>query len=461
MNLIQALGLSETIKGEPPSLAFVGSGGKTTAIFCLARQLLIQDYPAVFVSTTTHFAAEELLLADRVFFIHSSSDWTILESTSPSGIILVSNIIGRDNRAGALQQNEILFLNRLATGWRLPLLIEADGSRRLPLKAPAVHEPVIPSFVNGVIVVAGLSGLNHPLDDHIVHRVERFADLSGLNIGDRITPDSLARVLVHPQGGLRQIPEQASRILLLNQADTNQVMESAYQIADRVQPVYSRVILANLRAQPDEIRALCQPIAGIILAAGGAIRFGQVKQLLSWRGLPLIQHVIQAAQQGGLNPLRVVLGAYADEIRPVLETFSRSWNSHLEIIYNPAWESGLSSSIRAGLKDLPAEVGGAVFMLADQPQVPADLVKALRFTRAERQAWVVAPRFQNRRVNPVLFGRELFDRLLSLQGDVGGRALLQEPSSFPISWVTWDSSGLDLDIDNPADFERLLEFDDR
>jgi probable selenium-dependent hydroxylase accessory protein YqeC len=107
----------------------------------------------------------------------------------------------------------------LADDFRVPLLIEADGSRMRPLKAPGEHEPPIPAFATQVVVVAGLTALGQPLTSDWVHRPERFAALSGLEMGQAITSEAVARALSHLSGGLKNIPAGARRVVLLNQAD--------------------------------------------------------------------------------------------------------------------------------------------------------------------------------------------------------------------------------------------------
>ena len=113
---------------------------------------------------------------------------------------------------------------------RIPLFIEADGSRQKPLKAPAGHEPAIPGFVHQVLVVAGLSALGKPLTTDWVHRPERFAAITGLEPGDEITPNTLAQLLLHPQGGLKNIPPGARVTALLNQADNQELRDIARKL---------------------------------------------------------------------------------------------------------------------------------------------------------------------------------------------------------------------------------------
>jgi probable selenium-dependent hydroxylase accessory protein YqeC len=93
------------------------------------------------------------------------------------------------------------WLHEKSKGQNLPLLIEADGSRQKPLKAPAEHEPPIPDFSDVVIYVAGLSALGKPLHEDHVHRAEQFSQLSGLPLGVPITPQAILTALTHPQGG--------------------------------------------------------------------------------------------------------------------------------------------------------------------------------------------------------------------------------------------------------------------
>ena len=142
-------------------------------------------------------------------------------------------------------------MQELADRYQAPLFIEADGSKCLPLKAPAEHEPPIPDFVDTVIYVVGLSGLGQPLDVDHVHRPERFARLSGLSIGEAVTPEAIAKVLSDPIGGLKNMPPTARRIAVLNQADTPELQAQAQIIAQRLLPAYHAVAITALKVSAD------------------------------------------------------------------------------------------------------------------------------------------------------------------------------------------------------------------
>jgi molybdenum cofactor cytidylyltransferase len=443
MSLLQSLRLSPT-----PRLAFVGAGGKTTALFSLAR-----DFAApVLVTTTTHFSVEQMQLGDRHFIVESASQIEALSPHQLEGISVFTAPPDASGHLAGLPAEYLALLLRLADDLSAPLLVEADGSRQHPVKAPAAHEPAIPAFVDSVVVVAGLSALGEPLSEQLVHRPEEFSRLSGLSPGEVIDPAGLARLLVHPQGGLKGIPPGARRILLLNQADTDLLQSQAHaMLLQRPEkpslfPAYHAVLVASLIR--GEIYAVHEPVAGILLAAGGASRYGLPKQLLSYQGVPLVRRVAEVALASGVSPLIVVSGAYTPEIRLALQGLD------VVLVHNLDWQEGQSTSVKLGIQRLPREAGSVIFFLADQPFVQESLVKALVEAHAASLAPIVAPMVDGRRSNPVLFDRRTWEDFASLSGDAGGRLLF---SRYPVTWVPWHDPRLLLDIDTPEDYRRLLD----
>jgi molybdenum cofactor cytidylyltransferase len=453
MNLKQALRLDTA--GNLPRIAFVGAGGKTTALFQLARQLVNSPYPTVLVSTTTHFSTEEIRQADHFFLLDRQQTLVNLTNVLPNGIVLTCGAATRDGRVGSLsaaQQSELL---ELAEKLEAPLLIEADGSKRRPIKVPAAHEPVIPEFVNLVIITVGLSCVGKKLNSDTVHRVEQFTIVTGASPGDEITPEMVARAVTHPDGGRKGIPACARTVVLLNQVDVFSSLEIPQHLAQLILKQCPWVLIASLQKSP-EIAAVHEPIAGVILVAGSASRFNAPKQLLVWRKKPMLHTIVSTAIEGGLSPIYVVTGAYADEVNATIQEMPADQQERLVVVHNSRWNNGQSSSIQAALKVLSPDVGGCVFLLADQPLIPARLIQRIQEARSTTGAWIVAPRYQGRRGNPVLFGRELFAELNMLQGDTGGRKLLEEPIRYPVTWVDWQENGSDFDIDTPEDYLRLL-----
>jgi molybdenum cofactor cytidylyltransferase len=457
------LSLDKALRTEKPmNIAFVGAGGKTSAIFQLARQI----GPAI-VTTTTHLGPWETDLADQ--HIQWADGQPLPEIPESEGIILLTGPIDPvKNRCGSLNARQIETLRQFAESHKLPLLIEADGSRKLPLKAPAEHEPAIPEFVEIVVVVSGLSGLGQPLAEENIHRAAQFAALSGLKLGENVTAAGLAKVLNHAQGGLKNIPAGAKRVALLNQADSAEIQAAGGSIAGALLNQYDSVLIASLK--DEKIHAVFEPVAGIILAAGQAARFGKPKQLLDFHGEPFVRRVAKTALAAGLSPVVVVTGAYAEEVEAAVKDLD------VQIVRNAEWEEGQASSIRAGLGPSPhpaspsaghpppnstevrriwgrAGEGAAIFLLADQPQVTRHVLDALKSRHAEGLFPIVAPLVADRRGNPVLFDRVTFDELRALQGDVGGRVLFRK---YPLEYVPWHDESLLFDVDDDAAYRRLL-----
>jgi len=451
---------------ETPQIALVGSGGKTTWMIKLARAYRLK-HDTVFLTTTTHLASWQLNFADHHQVITDPTDLPADVRDLPPGIVLFTGAEIPGERVSGLDAGLVRLVQELSHKGDLPLLIEADGSRQRPLKAPASYEPVIPDLIDGVIVMAGMRGLNQPLDEQHVHRPEIFSVLSGIPLGEKVSVHGLSRVLMDPNGGLKNIPDEARRIALLNQTEGPIKKSIAGSLAEMLLPTYDGVLLgetspgsvsgSGLSAaeilesdiEASRLVAAIERKAGIILAAGGSSRFtGGLKQLLNWEGVPLVRHVAQTAIDAGLSPVIVVVGAEARIVEAALDGLS------VTIVHNSKWEAGQSTSIRAGLKSLSSEAGAAMFLLVDQPHIPVTLMRALLETHEKTLAPVVAPLIDEDRGNPVLFDRRTFPEFTRLEGDVGGRAIF---SRFRVSWVPWHDDRMRLDIDTESDYWHLLE----
>lgn len=442
MNLAHALRLDS----QAATISLVGAGGKTTALFQIARQLLNQRTPLVLVTNTTHLGAWQTSLADH--HIIALDENSLADIFKLHGVVLITGHILED-RAQPIEQNILSWLHKSARGKNIHLLIEADGSRQHPLKAPAEHEPPIPEFSDLVVLVAGMSGLGKPLNNESVHRAEIFSQLSGLPMEHEVTPQSLINSLNHPQGGLKNIPPTSRRVVILNQADTPELQSLGGSMSKELLINFDSVIVSSLENNQVQPFESC---AGIILAAGQASRFGSVKQLLDWKGKPFIRQVTETALRSGLWPVVVITGAYAADVESAIQDLP------VHIVQNPNFALGQSTSIKTGINFLSRfsrQVGSAIFLLADQPQIPVEVVRALTESHARTFSPITAPLVLNEgRANPVLFDRVTFPDLLELSGDIGGRAIF---GKYKVEYLPWHDDRLLLDVDKPEDYQRLVE----
>lgn len=437
MDIAHALRLA-----SPQTISLVGAGGKTTALFQIARQLA--EKSPVIVTATAHLGVWQIPLADHHIIAKNVDDLLSLPS---QGVILVTGEI-ENERTKPVASNVLYWLRENSEKLGVFLLIEADGSRQKSIKAPASHEPPIPEFTDTVIVLAGLSTIGKPLEEENVHRPEIFSQLSGTPVGETITPKEIISVLTHPQGGLKNIPTHARRIALLNQADTSELQSVGGGMARELLEHFDSVLVGSL--QQNSLRVV-EHTAGIILAAGQSTRYGAPKQLLDWKGKPFVRHVAETALHSGLWPVVVVTGFHSAGIESCLKDLP------VKIVHNPEYKEGQSTSIRAGIASLPQKIGGAIFLLADQPQIPGEVIRALTETHAKELQPVIAPLvLEERRANPVLFDKAAFPDLMQLTGDIGGRAIF---SKYKVEYIPWHDDILLFDVDKPEDYQRLVNIE--
>jgi molybdenum cofactor cytidylyltransferase len=190
------------------------------------------------------------------------------------------------------------------------------------------------------------------------------------------------------------------------------------------------------------------PVAGIVLAAGPARRFGSAKQLAPLAGRPLLEHALLAmASARSVDSALVVLGAHASEIVQGVELHG------LRPVVCADWALGLASSLRAGIAALSAEAEAAVVTLGDQPTIAPAAIDRLVAARSAAYGALRAT-YAGRPGHPVVIERRLFASLAQLRGDRGARDLLDAEGTKP---VACDGLGCDVDVDTPAQLARARE----
>ncbi len=490
--------LSTALRIHPKDVvALAGGGGKTTAMFRLAEELRAQDQRVVTTMTTKIFVSQMDRAPARLILEGAGALLAQLPALlADHGHVLIAGgtIVEQDKVEGVPPA----LLDRVAAHPAVDaVIVEADGSRRLPFKAPADHEPVIPASATILAPLVGLDVLGQPLDDAHVHRPGLVVALTGAALGDPVTPELIAAVLAHPDGGAKGLPPGCRLVPILNKV-TDARLPAARQIARLLlaHPQVDSVLIAAV-AESDPVREVWGRVGAVVLAAGEARRFGALKQVLPWQGVPLVAHVAaQALACPDLARVAVTVGAEAARVTAALEKLSialtkegdLSTKTHedtlretlrdpscafvdapsfvpaLQIVPVPDWAAGQSRSVQAGLEaftsappplctpaplqERRAEISAALFLLADQPGVTPELLAALIQRHRETLASVVAPRHAGQRGNPVLFDRATFPEFAALRGDIGARPVIQAHAD-EIAWVDWPTPEILQDIDTP------------
>jgi molybdenum cofactor cytidylyltransferase len=189
-------------------------------------------------------------------------------------------------------------------------------------------------------------------------------------------------------------------------------------------------------------------IAGVVLAAGGASRFGSAKQLAELDGRPLLQHAVDAILGvPAVSPVVVVLGAEAER---VLEAVSLGG---ARAVVCADWAEGMAASLRCGI-DAVGDADWVIVTLGDQPRVTSQVIAAVADEAASASAGVAAVRATYDGVpgHPVALSRAMLPGVAKLRGDVGARELLGSASV-----RTFEAGRLcdPVDVDTPEELEGL------
>jgi molybdenum cofactor cytidylyltransferase len=190
-------------------------------------------------------------------------------------------------------------------------------------------------------------------------------------------------------------------------------------------------------------------IGAVILAAGSSSRMGSPKQVLPFHGKSLLRRAALAALDAGCSPVVVVTGAYAELSRRELDGLD------VREALNPRWETGMASSIGAGLEGLlgaAPEAAAAVFMLCDQPHVTAGVISGLAAAHRVTGRPVIASTYGGSFGVPALFSRPLFAELAGLEGGAGAKQVIQRYAS-EAHFLPFQ--GGEVDVDTPDEFSRL------
>lgn len=241
MNLAHALELT-----TPATVAITGGGGKTTTLFQLTQQLPGK----VWASTTTHLGTDQLTGADQHFIVHEVNSAAVDQWLSRKSALLTGDFTADDRVKGPAP--EILEqIHTAASQEQVSLLIEADGSRSRPLKAPGENEPATPAWAKVVINVVGLSVLGSQFSEATVHRVEPFKKITGLHEGQPIQLENILQLLIHPLGSFKNCPAGARKIVLFNQLDLIESCDPLIAAAPVLLAAgIERVLIGALKTKP-------------------------------------------------------------------------------------------------------------------------------------------------------------------------------------------------------------------
>lgn len=442
----QNVTLSTALNLRPRSelMAFVGGGGKTSLLFALANTLPGRRI----LTTTTRIFAAQMKLAPEVVFATEDTEKTegkIGEILDRHGMCLVVGAVEGEKAKGVPPKLPGKWLARSDVDF---VLAEADGSRMRPIKAPAAHEPVIPNAATVVVPVVGIDALDGRFPE-VTHRPELAEELLQYSvIGNQLSVNDVARLITHPQGGLKEVPEGARVVPFINKVETAAQLKAARQIAQQIlhTPRIDRVIIGAVQTdQP--VREVHKRVTAVLLAAGQGKRMGETKQLLPWGDTTVLGQTIRNLQQTAVHNLLVITGHKADKISQIAQ------DAGVGSLHNQNYKAGeMISSLQTAVRQLPERITAVLVMLADQPMVEPETIDLLLAAYWQGHSDLIAPVFEGRRGNPVLIGRAYFAELLALPPGDAPRTLLRRHAK-ALHLVNVPTDSILRDLDSPEQYK--------
>jgi probable selenium-dependent hydroxylase accessory protein YqeC len=246
--LTEALGLRTR-----EMISLVGAGGKTTLMFRLAKELLLNGKKVVTTTTTKILepSPEEtnFLLIDRNE--EKIKDFIGHHLDQYHHVTIARERLGLRKLEGISPDlvDELWYSKKIDT-----IIIEADGAASRPIKAPREGEPVIPSQTNLVISILGMDGMEMVLSEENVFQPEKVSKITGIPMGERVTEEAMALLMVHPEGIFKGAPYSSRVIAFLNKVDIpdgeSKAKNIAHKILEKKHHQIERVVLGQLKREP-------------------------------------------------------------------------------------------------------------------------------------------------------------------------------------------------------------------
>lgn len=394
---------------EKPVLSFVGAGGKTSCILELADDWAARG-KSVLVTTTVHMERPEIL--ERTGWIDQSAE-NIRKALETPGVVIAGSRSETPQKIRELSEE----VYSQAASKAQAVLVEADGSRKFPVKVPGKNEPVIREDTTHILILAGASALGRPLEQ-VCHRLEYAEKILGSQ--NRIlTGETLAKLL--EKGYVEPLKKQypgRKLAVILNQQD---LLKEPEKVRTAIEAQMSVPVFLHSREEKKK------HIHMILLAAGFSRRFGENKLLYPIKGRPMYlwtMERLKEIQKEGLAESLVVVSQYE-------EILKEAGRQGIAGVKNPHSERGISSSLQIGL-----EAAGCfkirdtetyyMFFVADQPFLRKATVENFLSDFEKSGKKIGCMSYRKTPGNPVIFHECFVPELMALQGDTGGKKVLKK-----------------------------------
>lgn len=417
--------------GKGSVVSVIGSGGKTTLVEGLAEAL--KDKYRVCVAASTKMGVPQAETYSRIVFPGSP---LFGEPVEHPGIYYAADEI--------VEEKKLHGFSSAMIDWALThtdvILIEADGSKRLPLKGWADHEPVVIPQTTLTIGVIPVWPVGQILDETLVHRFPLFTQITGAHSGERLAIGHMVRLIESDSGLFAKARGQ--RVLFFSQIYDSAAAQTAQAIVKAGNFNQIKKIVMGCVNMP----AGAPSIAVIIMASGFSSRMGTNKLLMDIEGRPMADRVMDAVGATAKSRREIAKVIVVTAFEPVAE-MARTHD--FQVVFNPEPEAGQSRSVVLGT-EAAGPMDGLMYVPCDMPWLSPDVIESLveRFLRQPDR--IIRPVYGGTPGAPVLFSGSLGDELLKITGDQGGRTVIQAHPELMVS-LPFKQTRWGMDVDSPRD----------
>ncbi|MFO7952420.1 MAG: selenium cofactor biosynthesis protein YqeC [Bacillota bacterium] len=452
---LEQLSLYRCLEIKPPAVvSFYGAGGKTTLISRLAAEMNALGLKTLF-TTTTKIAKPLSIPLFCNFSTRSLLNQLKEHYRDHSSAVLGTKLLADGKIEGITPD----LVNHLYKELGITTLVEADGSRGLPLKGYAPYEPVLPPCSEYIIAVAGADALYAPFDQRFVHRPKELYQVVASGKEKTISETTLALAFKHMLDlGEKQAP-QAQAFFILNKVD---VLANPgpvlLKIAGRLtaEQVTAKRLFSTEATFPEPVKIdlnLNKPkklvsVSCVILAAGESSRMGKDKMALQIKDKTILETTLEQVKASRIKDIVIV-------VRPDSIITEKIKAGNYKVIENVNYKKGLSQSLKLGLQAVDNNAQGVIFALGDQPLIPPWVYRFLVEGYAKNLKPVTIPTCQGQRGNPVLFDRKIWPALMELEGDQGGRQIISRLTQNEVDQIETGATEILFDVDTKEDYNNL------
>lgn len=233
MMLFKELGLD---LNKEEIISFVGGGGKTTSIMTLAHELKNQGLKVLITTTTMIYEPMEDE-GDNFFLGEIPVDFKLKNSS----ITILGDRIREGKLVGNTKEQIDSIRDRKIFDY---ILVEADGARRKPIKAPEDYEPVIPNSTTMTVGLIGIDALGQQLDENIAHRVDKLKEVLNVEENHIIEIKDMVNLALHPQGIFKS--GQGRKVFFINKVMGDKNIQNGLIIKENLRDKDIQVIIGDV-----------------------------------------------------------------------------------------------------------------------------------------------------------------------------------------------------------------------